>query len=117
MIPMDEHGHGTNISWYHWQQNTISIGIAGLLPNVKILNLRSFDKNGEGQEDDAASAIIYAVKMGAKVINMSWGDNQYSQLLKDVIEYAYENGVVLIGSSGNSFFRFTALSFKFFRGN
>ena len=99
--PMDEHGHGTNISGIIAAKHN-TIGIAGLLPNVKILNLRSFDKNGEGQEDDAASAIIYAVKMGAKVINMSWGDNQYSQLLKDVIEFAYENGVVLVGSSGNS---------------
>ncbi len=99
--PMDENGHGTNISGIIAAEHN-SIGIAGLIPNVKILNLRSFDKNGEGQEDDAASAIIYAVKMGAKVINMSWGDNQYSQLLKDVIEFAYENGVVLVGSSGNS---------------
>lgn len=36
------------------------------------MNLRAFDKNGNGEEDDAASAIIYAVSMGAKVINMSW---------------------------------------------
>jgi len=40
--------------------------------------------------------------MGADVINMSWGDNQYSKLLNDVIQYAYENGVVMVGSAGNS---------------
>ncbi len=91
---MDEHGHGTNISGVIGAEHN-EIGIAGAYPYVKILNLRAFDKNGTGEEDDAASAIIYAVKMGAKIINMSWGDSQYSELLKDVIDYAYENGVVL----------------------
>lgn len=99
--PMDEHGHGTNISGIIAAEHN-NIGIAGANPNVKILNLRAFDKNGTGEEDDAASAIIYAVKMGAKIINMSWGDSQYSNLLKDVIQYAYENGVVLVASSGNN---------------
>ena len=99
--PSDEHGHGTNISGVIGAEHN-KLGIAGAHPNAKIMNLRAFDKNGTGEEDDAAAAIIYAVKMGAKIINMSWGDNQYSKLLKDVIEYAYENGVVLVGSSGNS---------------
>ncbi|MCB9205713.1 MAG: S8 family serine peptidase [Ignavibacteriales bacterium] len=99
--PMDEHGHGTNVSGIIAAEHN-SFGIAGIDPNVKILNLRAFDKNGNGEEDDAASAIIYAVKMGAKVINMSWGDAIHSQYLKDVIEYAYENEVTLIASSGNN---------------
>jgi Subtilase family len=99
--PMDEHGHGTNVSGIIGAEHN-KLGIAGVNPKVKIMNLRAFDKNGNGEEDDAASAIIYAVKMGAKVINMSWGDSQYSQLLKDVIDYAYDSGVILVASSGNT---------------
>jgi len=100
-FPADEHGHGTNISGIIAAEHN-SFGIAGVGRNIKLLNLRAFDKNGIGEEDDAASAIIYAVKMGAKVINMSWGDTQFSKLLKDVVEFAYENGVILVGSSGNT---------------
>ncbi len=99
--PMDENGHGTNVSGIIGAEHNKS-GIAGVSDNVSILNLRAFDKNGSGEEDDAVSAIIYAVKMGAKVINMSWGDGKYSYLLQDVIKYAHNNGVVMIGSSGNS---------------
>ncbi len=99
--PFDENGHGTQISGIIGAEHN-SIGIAGVNPNVKILNIRGFDKNGSGEEDDIASAIIYAVKMGAKIINMSFGDAIYSEVLKDVIEYAYSQGIVLIGSSGNS---------------
>ncbi len=100
-IPMDENGHGTNISGIIGAEHN-NIGIAGVDPNVKILNLRAFDKNGNGDEDDAAAAIIYAVKMGAKVINMSWGDTEFSNVLKDIIQYAYENNVILVASSGNA---------------
>ena len=39
--------------------------------------------------------------MGAKVINMSWGDYVYSFVLRDVIRYAYSQNVVLVASSGN----------------
>ncbi|MCP5062984.1 MAG: S8 family serine peptidase, partial [Ignavibacteriae bacterium] len=99
--PFDENGHGTQISGIIGAEHN-NIGIAGVNPNIKLLNIRGFDKNGSGEEDDIASAILYAVKMGAKVINMSFGDEIYSEVLKDVIQYAYSKGVVLVGSSGNS---------------
>ncbi len=83
------------------EANNVS-GISGVAPNATILNLRAFDNSGNGEEDDAAAAILYAVKMGAKVINMSFGDNSFSYVLRDVIRYAYSKNVVLVGSSGNT---------------
>ncbi|GAB6282029.1 MAG: hypothetical protein STSR0008_07730 [Ignavibacterium sp.] len=102
--PMDENifSHGTSVAGIIAAQINNQIGIAGVAPNVKILNLRAFDSNGYGEEDDVASAILYAVEMGAKIINMSFGDISYSNVLQDVIKYAYSKNVVLIGSSGNS---------------
>ncbi|MBK7629996.1 MAG: S8 family serine peptidase [Ignavibacteriales bacterium] len=101
-IPLDEHGHGTLVSGtFAAETNNIS-GIAGVAPKINILNLRSFDPGGYGEEDDAAAAILYAVKMGAKVINMSWGDYSFSYVLRDVIRYAYSQNVVLVASSGNN---------------
>ena len=82
------------------ETNNIS-GIAGVAPNIKLLNVRAFDNGGNGQEDDAAAAILYAVQMGAKVINMSWGDYSFSYVLRDVIRYAYSQNVVLVSSAGN----------------
>ena len=67
-----------------------------------MLNLRAFDPSGYGEEDDVAAAILYAVQMGARVINMSFGDDAFSLVLRDVISFAYSQGVVLVGSSGNS---------------
>ncbi len=100
--PMDENGHGTYIAGIVGAETDNGIGIAGVAPKVRLLNVRAFDANGYGQEDDVASAILYSVMMGAKVINMSFGDTQFSYVLRDVIRYAYSKGVVLVASSGNS---------------
>ncbi len=100
--PFDDQGHGTYISGIAAAESNNLYGIAGAAPNIKILNLRAFDPGGYGEEDDVAAAILYAVVMGAKVINMSFGDNAFSYVLRDVIRYAYSQNVVLIASAGNS---------------
>lgn len=103
-IPLDEniYSHGTAVSGIIGAQTNNGMGIAGVAPNIKILNLRAFDPAGYGEEDDVAAAILYAVQMGVKVINMSFGDYSFSYVLRDVIRYAHSQNVVLVGSSGNS---------------
>jgi len=101
-IPMDEYGHGTYVAGIIAAESDNNEGIAGAAPGIKVLNLRAFDPAGYGEEDDVAAAIIYAVKCGVKVINMSFGDNSFSYVLRDILKYAHDKGVVLVGSSGNS---------------
>ncbi|MCH7964851.1 MAG: S8 family serine peptidase [Bacteroidetes bacterium] len=100
--PMDEQGHGTYIGGIAGAEVNNITGIAGVAPKIQIVILRAFDPAGFGEEDDVAAAILYAVQIGVKVINMSFGDNAFSLVLRDVIRFAYAQGVVLVGSSGNS---------------
>jgi len=100
--PFDEQGHGTYISGIAAAEVNNQVGIAGVAPNIKLVNLRAFDPAGYGEEDDVAAAILYAVEMKVKVVNMSFGDNSFSLVLRDVIQYAYSRNLVLVGSSGNS---------------
>ncbi|MGE5848372.1 MAG: S8 family serine peptidase [Ignavibacteria bacterium] len=101
-LPEDDNGHGTYIAGIAGAENNNGIGISGAAPNVKLLNIRAFDPAGFGDEDDVAAGILYALEMGAKVINMSFGDNTFSYVLRDVIRYAYSQNIVLVASSGNS---------------
>jgi len=101
-LPEDDNGHGTYIAGIAGAENNNGIGISGAAPNVKLLNIRAFDPAGFGDEDDVAAGILYAIEMGAKVINMSFGDNTFSYVLRDVIKYAYSQNIVLAASSGNS---------------
>ena len=99
--PLDEQGHGTYISGIAAAQTNNFTGIAGAAPNIKLVNLRAFDPGGYGEEDDVAAAILYAVQMGVKVLNMSFGDYSFSFVLRDVVQFAYSKNMVLVGSAGN----------------
>lgn len=100
--PFDDQGHGTFIAGISAAETNNFTGVAGTSPNIKLLNLRAFDPGGYGEEDDVAAAILYAVQMKAKVINMSFGDNSFSLVLRDIIQYAYSQNLVLVASAGNS---------------
>lgn len=100
--PRDENGHGTNVAGVVGAVASNGLGIAGVAPNCRLLNLRAGTSQGLLEEDDVASAIIYAVDNGARIINMSFGDVATSQMLRDVCQFAYRSGVVLIASAGNS---------------
>ncbi|MCK9425868.1 MAG: S8 family serine peptidase [Ignavibacteriaceae bacterium] len=102
--PMDENtfSHGTSVAGIIAASTNNGKGIAGVAPKVKVMNLRAFDPDGYGEEDDVAAALLYAIANGVKVINMSFGDtSSYSYVLRDVIRYAYSNNVVMVASSGN----------------
>jgi subtilisin family serine protease len=100
--PMDEMGHGTAVAGIIAATANNNIGMAGLAHGCRLLPLRAMNANGYGEEDDVAAAILYAVAMKAKVINMSWGDTFVTRLLDDVIRYAADQNVTLVASSGNS---------------
>ena len=103
--PMDEfgsNGHGTSVAGLIAAAQNNSVGISGIAPNVKVMNLRAGNASGFLEEDDVAEAIIYAVDNGCKIVNMSFGDVAYSYLLRDAISYGVSRGVIFVASAGNS---------------
>ena len=102
--PMDEYpgGHGTPVAGIIAAQTNNAIGIAGIAPGVRVMALRAGTASGYLEEDDVAEAIIYAVQNGCKIINMSFGDVVFSNLLKEAVEYGYQHGLIFVASAGNS---------------
>jgi subtilisin family serine protease len=100
--PLDEHGHGTSVAGLIGATGNNREGIAGLAFGCRVMNLRAGTSLGFLEEDDVASAIVYAVENGARVINMSFGDEVASPLLRDVMRFAYNQNCVLVASAGNS---------------
>jgi subtilisin family serine protease len=97
--PMDESGHGTNVSGIIAAIPDNSVGVAGITWGCKIMPLKAGNKFFE--DDDLACAIVYAVENGARIINMSWGGDEQSYVIRDVIQYAYDRNCVLVGAIGN----------------
>jgi subtilisin family serine protease len=89
--PYSAFGHGT-----------MTAGVVHLVaPQAKIMPLKSFKADGTGYDSDILRAIYYAVKNGAKVLNMSFDYPTYSPELANAIKYANGKGVVSVASAGN----------------
>ncbi len=102
--PMDEFGsgHGTQVAGIIAARSGNGIGISGVAPGVRVMNLRAGTASGYLEEDDVAQAILYALDNGARIVNMSFGDVALSRFLKEIIYYAYGQGLIMVASAGNS---------------
>ena len=115
-LKKDRWHHGTHVSGILAATANNSIGIAGVGNNkIDLIAINVFVGKGEDASaltSDILSGYNYAVKKGAKVINMSLGrlvdDNFYStydkrqdNLLEAAIEDAAEKGVVTVCAAGN----------------
>ena len=97
--PSDPHGHGTHCAGIVGAVTDNQFGISGVARHVKIMPLKIWPTMSVSL---ASRAVIYATDNGADVISMSWGTAFESLLLRDALQYARENGVVLCAASGNS---------------
>ena len=97
----DDFHHGTHVSGIIGARANNQEGIAGIAPKIKILPLR-WTKNGSGWGEDAIAAIHYAVEMGARVINASFGGIGYSKALEEAVREAEKHGVLFVASAGNN---------------
>ncbi len=89
-------------------------GVTGIAPRARILSIRvipdrddpHYRKYEREQEtviqQSLADGIRYAVTHGAKVISMSIGYSSQSRPVRAALQRAYERGVVVIASAGNS---------------
>lgn len=98
--PMDDFGHGTHCAGIIAAELNNSVGIAGVA-QAKIMAEKGLDAGGWGYEDDLANAIIHAVDAGADILSNSWGGYGESSLIHEAMEYAYDNGVLVIAAAGN----------------
>ncbi|MDP2172240.1 MAG: S8 family serine peptidase [Candidatus Cloacimonadaceae bacterium] len=103
--PTDENYHGTHVAGIVGAVGNNGIGISGVAWNVKLMAIRAGFRTTQGQgylqDDDAAAAIIYAADNGCHVLNLSWGDPNYSAIIADACQYAYDKGVTIVASAGN----------------
>lgn len=92
----DADGHGTNVA---------GIILESTPNNVKIMPIKALetDENGKTTGNSAylITAINYAIKKGADIINMSLGSDQSNIIEIRAIDRAYEKGITSIVASGN----------------
>jgi subtilisin family serine protease len=97
------HGHDGGLS-----------GVIGVAPEARILSIRVIPDRGDPHyrqyerepetliQQSLADGIRYAITHGAQVISMSIGYSTQSGVVREELQQAYDRGVVVIASAGNS---------------
>jgi subtilisin family serine protease len=91
--------HGTHVSGTIGAVGNNGVGVTGINWHCKIMPLAITE--GVGMASQAIVALEYAVNMGARVPNCSWGITSYSESLYDAISAARDAGHLMVAAAGN----------------
>src|SRR5271166_59525 len=111
----DAYGHGTHVAGiiggngYNSTCSKCAVTFLGVAPNVKLINLRVLDQNGQGSDSSVIAAIDRAIALkntyNIRVINVSLGRGIYESYTQDplcqAVETAWKAGIVVVVAAGN----------------
>jgi Subtilase family/PKD domain len=113
--PNDHNGHGTHVAGIAAAASNNGLGVAGIAggwnggasyanrgPRIMCLRIGATGSTGQGfvNLSNAATAIDYAARMGADVVNTSWGSSGLSSLVM-ALDLANDSGIVISNAAGN----------------
>jgi serine protease len=99
--PTDDNGHGSHVAGTVAQSTNNSIGVAGVAYGASIMPIKVLDAGGSGWDTDIADGIYWAVNHGADILNLSLGGYGTSTALQNAVNYAWNQGCVIVCAAGN----------------
>jgi len=96
----DLNGHGTFVASIAAGSATNGEGIAGFGGDARLLVVKAFSSGGFSDVDEA-TAIVYAVDHGARIINLSLAGPRSSTTERNAVAYAASHGALLVAAAGN----------------
>lgn len=97
--PLDDHNHGSHCAGIIGAAANNG-GVVGINWNANLMAIKLFDSEGGGDIANAVAALAYATEKNARITNNSWGSDQYSQALKDVLAASPALHVCAAGNDG-----------------
>ncbi|WP_167553051.1 peptidoglycan-binding protein [Evansella clarkii] len=98
---VDDHGHGTHVAGIIGAKDN-DFGVVGVAPDAEIYAVKVLGQDGTGKVSDVIAGVEWAVANNMDIINLSLGTPNDSPALKRVIDYAYEQGILVIAAGGNN---------------
>jgi serine protease len=105
-FPNDRNGHGTFVASTIAEATNNGRGLTGLAFGARIMPVRVLDSQGEGEASTIAEGVRFAVRHGARVINLSleFSPGVTAGDIPELIEalrYAHRRGVLVVAAAGN----------------
>ncbi len=105
-FPNDRNGHGTFVAGTIAEATDNRYGLTGLAFAARVMPVRVLDSAGEGEASTIAEGVRYAVRHGARVINLSleFSSNVTAADIPELLEalrYARRRGVLVVAAAGN----------------
>jgi subtilisin family serine protease len=75
--------------------------VAGLAWGARLMPVKVLNNLGSGSYLQVAQGITYAVNNGADIINLSLGGQDPDTTLANAVQYAADNGVLVVAAAGN----------------
>ncbi|MGM0843741.1 MAG: cell wall-binding repeat-containing protein [Bacillota bacterium] len=98
--PTDNNGHGTHVAGLVGAVTNNEEGISSLARSVKIMPIKVVEQN-EGMISSVISGIEYAMTQDVDIINISLGSYTNSLALRDTVQQAIEQGIIIVAAAGN----------------
>lgn len=96
-------GHGTPIaSVIAADSGSDNLGMYGVAPETDLYIMKVCSNSGYCSDDDVAAGINDAVSQSVNIITMSFGGPGFSAVVKNAIDNAYSNNILLVAAAGNA---------------
>jgi subtilisin family serine protease len=100
--PSDDFGHGTSVAGIIAARLDNGAGVAGVCPNCSVMPVKVVGSDGTGLTSTIAEWMTWAVDHGARVVNLSLGGPDASDVLASAVQYAQAHGVLVVAAAGNN---------------
>lgn len=97
----DDNGHGSHIAGIIGAKNN-NIGTVGVAPNTKMYAVKVLDHEGYGYLSDVIAGIEWSITNKMDIINLSLSMPLSSSALKNAVDEAYNNGLLVVAAGGNN---------------
>src|SRR6056297_1729890 len=97
----DGDGHGTHCAGIANAVDNTE-GVVGVSTEATLHAGKVLGDDGSGSFSDVAAGIEWAANQGFDVASLSLGASSGTTALQDAVDYAYNNGVLVVSSAGNS---------------
>ena len=108
----DDNGHGTHCAGTIAARVNNAVGVAGVAgwnpliagsdDYIRLMPVKALDSSGNGSDAGVADGVVWAANHGARIISLSLGSAGTSTTLNNAMQYAWNQGCVIVAAAGNN---------------